>query len=302
MWNKPICNPLFCLTVLAGVISQQFPGKAVFAGEQGEADINVLRSALTFHASFDQGMDATFGKGDLRLHSATSLDNRKNGKPGLPENSVVSLAKGEGRFGDALRFHRAATEVVFFQVEQNLLYSKSNWSGTISFWLKLDPNKDLGPGYCDPLFITPRVYNDGALWVDFNDKAPRHFRHGAVPDRRLWDSKVQDFEKLADAERPLVTVTQPPFSSGNWTHIVVAFSNFNTGKSDGVSTLYLNGKPAGKIGPREQTFTWEPSQSTAVLGINYVGMFDELAFFSRALSASEVQNLYDLPGGIAKAP
>ena len=35
------------------------------------------------------------------------------------------------------------------------------------------------------------------------------------------------------------------------------------------------------------------------LGVNYVGLFDELALFDRALTAEEVRTLYELPGGVA---
>lgn len=283
------------LTILAGMIAAQ-PTASVVVAEA--PPVTSLHKSLTFYASFDHGADADFGKGDRRLFTAATLNDRKQGKPGLPTSGVVSVAKGEGRFGDALRFERSSPEVVFFQVESNLMYSKANWNGTVSFWLKLDPNKDLAPGYCDPLFITPRVFNDAALWVDFSDKVPRQFRHGAVPDRKVWDPKMQDFDKLPEAERPLVTVGQPPFSGDKWTHIVVAFSNFNTGKPNGVSTLYLNGKLAGTVPLREQTYTWDLAQSTAVLGINYSGLFDELAFFDRTLTAAEVGELFELPGGM----
>lgn len=83
---------------------------------------------------------------------------------------------------------------------------------------------------------------------------------------------------------------------------MITFDQFNTGKPEGRSTLYLNGEPAGRIGPRLQTFTWEPQQSTAVLGINYVGFFDELTFFNRALSDEDVKALYELPERLAPAP
>lgn len=291
---------LIPLTVLAGMLSQYLMSPVAVAGEKTAPAPVWVDAALTFHASFDHGPDADFGNGDRRLFTAPSLNDRKTGRPGLPENGAVSVAQGQGRFGDALQFHRTASDVVFYQVKQNLLYAKENWSGSISFWLKLDPNKDLPPGYCDPLFITPRVFNDGALWVDFSDKSPRHFRHGAIPDRKIWDPNLQDFDKIPEAERPLVAVKQPPFSSENWTHIVITFTDFNTGKPNGVSTLYLNGVAVGKVPVREQTYTWDAAESTAVMGISYIGLFDELSFFNRELTAVEVKELYELPGGVGR--
>jgi hypothetical protein len=285
--------------LVAGSADPALLTTSVLADDQPTKQLDALRKSLTFYASFDKGMDADFAKGDRRIHSAPTLDERKTGKPGAADNDAVSLAPNAGRFGGALRFQRQTPAVVYYRVEQNLGYSPSNWSGTISFWLKLDPDKDLPPGFCDPLFITPRTFNDGALWVDFSDKPPRQFRHGAFPDRNIWDPQLRDFDQTPEAERPLVTVKKPSFSRDHWTHIAITFEHFNTGQPNGSSTLYLNGEPAGRIGPREQTFTWEVSASTAVLGINYVGLFDELAFFDRRLSRDEVKALFELSCGLA---
>ena len=57
---------------------------------------------------------------------------------------------------------------------------------------------------------------------------------------------------LAFAEKPLVKVERPPFKRGQWTHVVFTFLNFNTGKPDGVVTLYVNGESRGSISPRQQ--------------------------------------------------
>jgi hypothetical protein len=263
------------------------------------ADTTSLRQALTFHASFDRGPDADFGQGDRRIFSAPSLKQPRIGAPGLPTNGVISIARGEGKIGGALRFHRKAPEVVFFQVEKNLAYAKSNWNGTVSFWLRLDPDADLEPGYCDPLQITPRDWNDGAFWVDFSkDERPRHFRLGAFPDRAVWDPNLRDYDKVPEVERPMVTVTKPPFTRQRWTHVVFTFANFNTGKKDGAATLYLDGKIQGSVSAKEQTFSWQPAKTIAMLGIAYTGLFDDLAFFNRALTAAEVEQLFALPGGV----
>jgi hypothetical protein len=114
----------------------------------------------------------------------------------------------------------------------------------------------------------------------------------------VWDPTGRDLDKTPEAERPLVTVTRPPFTRQRWTHVVITFAQFNTGQKDGVATLYLDGQAVGSVSPREQTFTWEPGQAIALLGINYTGLFDELAFFNRALSAAEVARLFASPGGV----
>jgi hypothetical protein len=73
----------------------------------------------------------------------------------------------------------------------------------------------------------------------------------------------------------------------------------NTGKKDGVATLYLDGKPQGTVSAREQTLSWEPAKAIAMIGLNYTGLFDELAFFNRALTAAEVEDIFALPSGIS---
>lgn len=258
-----------------------------------------LGRALTFHASFDHGPDADFGSGDRRIYMAPSMKQPRIGSPGLSASGVVSLAEREGKVGGALRFHRKSPEIVFYRAAGNLAYATSNWSGTVSFWLRLDPDADLEPGYCDPLQITPREWNDAALWVDFSkDERPRHFRLGVFADRRVWDPRLRDLDKTPEAERPMVTVTRPPFSRQRWTHVAFTFTNFNTGKKDGVATLYLDGKSQGTVSPREQTFSWDLAATVAMIGLNYTGLFDELAFFDRLLTPAEIEELHSLPGGV----
>ena len=142
------------------IVSMLVPVRAC-AGEPA------LEKSLTFHASFDHGPDADFARGERTLMSATSTK-RDGARPGLPAG--VEIARGKGRHGDALWFRKKTSSAVFFRAAGNMPYRKSDWSGTISFWLSLDPDKDLEPGYTDPLQITERAWNDAAIWVDFSDK------------------------------------------------------------------------------------------------------------------------------------
>jgi hypothetical protein len=126
------------------------------------AQENDLRKALTFHASFDHGTDADFALGDRRLYTASSYENRNDAKPGIG-NPDVGIISGRGMFGDALQFKKKNTMVIYYQAEKNVAYQTANWSRTVSFWLSLDPDKDLQPGYCDPLQVTDKDYNNAAI-------------------------------------------------------------------------------------------------------------------------------------------
>ena len=78
----------------------------------------------------------------------------------------------------------------------------------------------------------------------------------------------------------------------------MTFSRFNTDGTDGTAKLYINGDIQGTVKDRRQVFTWDPSKATIRVGLGYVGMFDELSIYNRALSAAEVRALYELPAGL----
>jgi hypothetical protein len=257
-----------------------------------------MASALTFFAGFDGQMDAQFAKGNPRLFTA-STEARKDAKAGNHRGDVEVLA-GAGRHGDALQFRKKTPVTLFFEGDKNVAYRSADWSGTVSFWLKLDPDRDLQPGYCDPIQLTDKQWDDACIFVDFTkDERPRHFRLGVFADRKVWNPKNVKWDDIPDTDRPFCPpITKPPFTREAWTHVAVTFEKFNTGKADGLSILYLDGREAGRITGRTQTFTWNPERSAMLLGLNYIGLFDELACFDRALTPEEVLELHRLPKGV----
>jgi hypothetical protein len=257
-----------------------------------------LREALTFHASFDAGKDADFGAGDRVLYHAPAMDKRAEATVGLPAGSPVVLVPAQGRFGGALQFKQKSGTTVFFKAAKNMSYHTANWSGTVSLWLSTDPAGELAPGFCDPIQITPREWNDAAFFVEFEKRQTIPFRLGAYADFAVWNPQKRKFEDIPAAERPLVPVEKPPFAKGKWTHVVFTFENFNTGQPNGVARLYLDGKAQGMLSPRKQTFTWDLEKTHIMLGLSYVGLFDELALFNRALTDAEVASLHGLEKGV----
>jgi putative membrane-bound dehydrogenase-like protein len=265
------------------------------AGDAAPAP-KALKKSLTFHASFDHGPNADLAFGDHKVYTGEELG--KNGEPGL-SGGTVSIAKGKGRFGDALEFRKKEHPVVFFRALENVQFKRNNWSGAVSLWLSLDPDKDLEPGFCDPIQITERGWNDGAFFVDFTkDDVPRHLRLGIFADRKVWDPKERDWNAVPVTERPMVDVARPPFGKGKWTHVLFTFASFNTEKDDGVAKLYLNGELQGALKGRKQTFTWNEQKAVIQLGISYIGLLDDFAIFDRELSDAEVKEVYRLEGGV----
>ena len=244
-----------------------------------------LKSALTFYASFDSGTDADLAKGDKRLF--TLVD--KQPKAGNHTEGMTRLAKGKGLSGGALHFTKRKAKWLLYDGAKNFHFTEKNWSGTVSFWLKVDPVNELDPGYVDPIQITPNTWNDASFFVDFNkDGNPRAFRLGAFADRVVWNPTKKE---VPEPQRPLVPAKSHPFSKDKWTHVAFTWERFNTGKKDGVAMLYLNGKKEGSIIGWNQKFSWGGKEHRVLIGLNYMGLFDELACFNRALSEKEIKRI-----------
>jgi hypothetical protein len=272
-------------------------GLALIALDPMAAANDALRKALTFHASFDQAIEADFALGDKHLYTATSYKKREDAKPGL-HHPDVSLVPAVGRLGGALKFAKKNTRAVYYPAAKNVTYQPRDWNGTVSFWLSLDPETDLEPGYCDPIQVTDEDYNDAALWVDFTrDDKPRHFRLGVFGDLKSWNPKDLPPDKNPDFLGRLVVVKKTPFARGRWTHVVVTHQGLS-GTKGGVAKLYLDGALQGKTPVISEPFGWDLERAAIRLGVNYVGLFDDLSIFNRELSEQEVKTLHQLKDGV----
>lgn len=246
-----------------------------------------LDASRTFHATFDQGPDAQFAKGDARLHTRVE----KEAKAGLHTDGATVWKDSGGLTGGALQFTKRNAPWLFYQAASNVPYAKSDWAGTVSCWLKLDPETDLEAGYCDPILLTTRAWNDGAFFIDFDKEGdPRDFRLGAFPDLTVWNPEKKE---VPEAQRPLFSVANPPFSNDRWTHVAFTWERFNNGDKNAVASFYLNGHLQGSITGWQQQFTWkEDEESRLYIGLNYIGLFDELSCYDRALTDEEIASLY----------
>lgn len=259
-----------------------------------------LAAALTFHASFDHGPDADFGRGDRRLYSAVVEDGRETGAPapGLGQ-PALTIAEGQGRFGSALAFTPETSHVVLFKAAGNVAYAPSDFGGTAAFWLRLDPAA-LPGRYCDPFQLTDKDYSDACLWVDFTkNDTPPDFRLGCFGDRREWDVTGQQGRSEAFFFR-LAKVAEPPFANDRWTHVVITWEGLNTPRP-GRARLYLDAQDRGATSRVGERFTWDVERACIRLGTgHFVGLFDDLAVFNRPLAADEVRALYTLERGVAE--
>ena len=292
----PVLVFLLPSLVLAGCPSPDQEASEPLPGDPAQ-EMDLLARSLTLHASFDDGTLAAFAAGDSVLYSAPSWGELDEAQPGLG-SADVDLVPSLGRFGGALRFNSRNTSALFYRAGEKTTYSDEDWGGTISFWLSLSPAEDLEPGYCDPIQLTDQAYNDAAVWVDFTQENPRQFRLGVFGDLDAWNPDGLSSDEHPGFQEKLVVVDEPPFSRGEWTHVVITYSGLNSA-SGGTARLYLDGILQGVIAEIHDPFTWDLQQAQLRIGVNYVGLFDEAALFDRPLTDAEGLTLHGLEGGVA---
>ena len=245
-----------------------------------------LEKALVFHASFDGSADAKVKQGDGRVYTTESLA-RKQWTPGL-DRQDVSIAKGSGVFGDCIRFEDKSPKVICYKGEV-LPKTQGAIDGTVCFWMRLDPDKDLKPGFCDPIQITEKAWNDAAMFVDFDKDLPRDFRLGVFSDLKYWNPQNTPWEKWPVEKRPMVTVKKPAFSREAWKHVAFTFEGINASEDEPAkAALFLDGKLQGVLeGPMK--FTWDSSKTAIMIGIEYIGDMDELLIFDQPLNLQQLE-------------
>ncbi len=253
-----------------------------------------LAQALTLHASFDEGLNADFARGDKTCYVVQGTDL----VTAIPTDEV-RLAPEAGRFGGALHFTKKNSFRPAFKDAGVLGYNDKNWSTSVSVWLRLTPDEDLEPGYCDPVQIVGDDSKKGFIFLEWSkDETPRFFRYAIRPLFPIWNPDNVAWDQIPFEKRPMVQVDRAPFSRETWTHAVFTLENVNDKGQPQSGRLYLNGRLQGTIENWELTFGWEPARVLLVLGAAYVGHMDDLAVFNRALSANEVKQLHDLKQGV----
>jgi hypothetical protein len=260
-----------------------------------EAKAN-LAKALTLHASFDKGLEADFSRGDKACYV---LQGRE--LVTAAPTSEVRLAPDAGRFGGALHFTKKNNLRPAFKDAGALGYNDKSWNATVSIWLRLNPDQDLEPGYCDPVQIVGDDSKKGFIFLEWSkDETPRYFRYAIRPLFHIWNPDNVQWDQIPFDKRPMVQVARAPFSRELWTHAVFTLENINDKTKPQAGRLYLNGKLQGTIEKWDLTFGWDPARVLLVLGASYVGHMDDLAVFNRALAGDEVLQLHELNQGVSE--
>lgn len=256
--------------------------------------------SLVFYASFDREIAGDVGGGELK--AGTRFDH---------ETEKGQFVFEEGIAGDAFRIvpdagiHGGALEAgdvlprrgrLYFPAKGNLAYTPTNFAGSVSFWLKGNPDTMLKTGFSDPIQITEKGATNGGLWIDFDNTEPRDLRLGAFQSegdgRRMIDQTEPD--------APLVRAKAVGFKEQDWHHIAFTWSNFDTGRNDAHASLYIDGKLIGELKDRSITMAWDIEKTGIYFAVGYIGLLDELAIFDRPLAADEISRLHQQPDLVAR--
>lgn len=262
------------------------------------AAASALPDAVTLYASFDESPAADFGGGELSLST-------RSGKLSEParfvfqqrfDPSIYRIAPGKGIHGGALECLDVLPESgrIYYPARGNLAYRPGGWDGALSLWINTDPDTMLKTPFCDPFQITEKGANNGAIWIDFPDVRPRDLRLGTYPATPKGGKPIPE----SDPAAPTFRVEKIGFRSGEWHHLAVTWTNLDTGRPDGRSVLYIDGKRMGEVAG-DLRMNWNLDRTGIFLAVNYIGLLDEFALFGRALSDSEVVQLREHPGMLA---
>ena len=267
--------------------------KQILDADDSETKTSLSR-ALTLHASFDKGLEADFARGEKTCFVMQGAD-----LVVAAPTDDVRLESDAGRFGGALHFTKKSNYRPLFKDAGALGYNDQNWTTSVSVWLRLNPDEDLEPGYCDPIQIVGDDSKKGFIFLEWSkDETPRFFRYAIRPLFPIWNPDNIQWADIPVKKRPMVQVDRAPFSRESWTHVVFTLANVNDKTRPQIGRMFLNGKLQGTIENWDLTFGWDSTRVQLVLGAAYVGYLDDLGVFNHALTDGEVKLLYGLKRGL----
>jgi hypothetical protein len=228
------------------------------AQQGGQQAIDRLAPSLAFYASFEDGMDAAYARDDRRIYSAPSYDALGERGPWY-WGQDVKLAYDSGISGHALSFTGGLTQALFYTGDANTPWADG---GALSVWLHT------GEFSGAPVAVT-----------------------GADPfaPAAAIDLSSDPMELAVRAVQGEGASVPPP---GDWIHVVISIAGAASG---GKVNVYLNGEESASFDLADPDRSWDAARSTIRLGVNYVGLIDEIATFDRALTPDEVRLLHETP-------
>ena len=236
-----------------------------------------LSNHILFFSNFEKGVDALSSAGSTlaEIDGALTTHHITNGVGETEKTSdgYISFSKGSG--------------ALVYKGKDNFPYKENkSWSGSVSFWMGVDPKTDLMANYPEPFHIGKK-WDDAVIFVDFDKKnAPLSLRFGCYPDKsgKVTDEMVQ---------QRVIRVEGVNWKNTEWHHVVISWANFNSGKANGEWALYVDGKEKGRKRNLKQDLSWGPgSRNVRFNHYRYTGKIDEIAVFDIALDPADAEYLY----------
>ena len=184
---------------------------------------------------------------------------------------------------------------MFYPAEGNLPFGDGGWSGTVSLWVRLGAGAMPSTPLSYPFEISGKEGAGGRLCFALTDAPPRDLWLGVSPAGAAGEQ--------IDPRSPgdfVVSVPKIGFQAGEWHHLACTWANFDSGQSNGWAALYVDGSLSGSISQRQLTMGWDPAKTGIYVGVDYVGLLDELAIFDRPLAADEIRRIGNEPGLLGK--
>jgi hypothetical protein len=239
--------------------------------------VQLLEQHTRLHATFNSGVDADLAKGS----SVAAINS----------DVVQHIVEGNNGF---LRFsakdHGWAEDEFTFSAQHNFPYKESAFEGTISLWLRGDPDLDLNDEFpVDPFHIS-RHAADGSFYLDLT--RPNDWRYGSPRKLRFGiygDSPAQDMFVGGQ----LLVVGDLGWSDTKWHHLAATFQNVNSRNEDGSAALYIDGVQRSTMNGYRHDLTWQTDKMTIGLGQRFVGDIDELLILDKSLSSTDVSALFN---------
>lgn len=262
-------------------------------------DASHINDHLLFLSTFDDTTDVNLFGPDNDAGWIYTAESTKRVKVLMNDRCAeVSIDKAAGKIGDCLTFAAKTESVLFYQASPNLAAPCSNWAGTLSFWLKPDPER-LGIEDCYPVQLSDGDWNHGGFFVRFPGKRLSTFEFGAVSASDSAEAAIDPGDVGLD-QRFVTAVARERIPNDQWTMVTLTFESVNPeGNDASLVKFYLNGQLVGQIQPSLRIKWMDPVASKAVrdaavfLGIRYVGGIDDLRIYEKALPRQRIQMLYE---------
>ena len=271
---------------------------AALATPAGAADRFDALKHLLFLTTFDDTTDVNlFGPDNDAGWIYTAESPRRATTLMNNRCESVTIAKGQGKMRDCLRFGEQTRRVLYYQASPNLPFPRANWSGSLSFWLKPDLAR-LGPRPSYPLQYFDGNWNRGGFFLRFPNVSRDTFELGVVGSDPNVAGSLK-LEQIPSSQKHIIAIRQAPFRNDEWTFVGITYKNVNPARA-GVSTarLYLDGKIVGQLETPLRVQWMHPDErnvkqnAAMFLGINYVGDIDDLRLYNKALTRAEMMALF----------